>query len=52
MTVKEIKDWLNNFPEGKQFLVTGYLPEYTYRCKILDIKEKDDTVEMLTDIDQ
>ena len=52
MTVKEIKDWLNKFPEGKQFLVTGYFPEYIYRCKILDIKENDDTVEMLTDIDQ
>lgn len=50
MTVKEIKDWLNKFPEGKQFLVTGYLP--IYKCKILDIKEKDNTVEMLTDIDQ
>ena len=52
MTVREFIERLQQYPEDKEVLITGYLPEYIYTTKIISWNETENTVEILTDIDK
>lgn len=51
MTVQEFIDKLEQYPKDKQVVITGYLPEYIYKTRIISWTETEDDVQILTDME-
>lgn len=52
MTIKEFITKLQQYPQNKEVIITGYLPEYIYTTKIIKWIETDNNLQILTDIEQ